>query len=87
MREFLALRGIRRVPGSRRPVEFRRAHTDFNKSAFSCDGRRVSAEALENAAFEIGEAGSNFVGIRLRESISAREKRSDEKTAKEESAT
>jgi hypothetical protein len=51
------------------------------------DVEHADPEPAAMGLFEIGEAGSNFVGIRLRESVSAREKRSGEKTAKEESAT
>ncbi|MFZ0210673.1 MAG: hypothetical protein WAL59_31985 [Roseiarcus sp.] len=51
------------------------------------DVEHADPEPAAMGLFEIGKAGSKLVGIRLRESISAREKRSDEKTAKEESAT
>jgi hypothetical protein len=51
------------------------------------DVEHADPEPAAMGLFEIGEAGSNFVGIRLRESISGGEKRSDEKTTEEKSAT
>jgi hypothetical protein len=51
------------------------------------DVEHANPEPAAMGLFKIGEAGSNFVEIRLRESISVQRKRSGDQAAHEKSST